>query len=88
MPAPPWGLLWWVWSGCPSSLLLRLTLHQDLAQGAGIAGSAGRKTHVLARVRTGQIVQDERARAIGVFNEDVVRVHVHWLPIWKGGRPS
>ena len=62
-----------------------LTLHQYFAQGAGIAGSTGCKAHILARVGTSQVVQDKRARAIGVFNEDVVRVHLHWLPIWKGG---
>lgn len=61
-----------------------LTLHQYFAQGAGIAGSAGCEAHVLARVSTSQVVQDKRTRAIGVFNEDVVRVHLHWLPIWKG----
>ena len=62
-----------------------LTLHQYFAQGAGIAGSTGCKAHILARVGTSQVVQDKRARAIGVFNEDVVRVHLHWLPICKGG---
>lgn len=62
-----------------------LTLHQYFAQGAGIASSAGCEAHVLARVSTSQVVQDKRTRAIGVFNEDVVRVHLHWLPIWKGG---
>lgn len=62
-----------------------LTLHQDFAQRASIASSAGCKAHVLAGVSTSQVVQDECARAVGVFNEDVVRVHLHWLPIWKGG---
>ena len=61
-----------------------LTLHQDLAQGAGIASSTGCKAHVLARVDTSQVVQDEGTRAIRVFNEDVMRVRLHWLPIWKG----
>lgn len=60
-------------------------MHQDFAQRASIASSAGCKAHVLAGVSTSQVVQDERARAVGVFNEDVVRVHLHWLPIWKAG---
>lgn len=64
----------------------RLTLHQDFAQGAGIACSTGCKAHVLAGVNTRQVVQDKGARAIRIFYEDVVRVHLYWLPIWKGGR--
>lgn len=82
---PQLGLPWWEAQGGSSPRkAFRLTLHQDLAQGTAVASGAGREAHVLARVHTSQAVQDECTRAIRVFNEDVVGVHLHWFPIWKG----
>lgn len=69
-----------------TNLRPRLTLHQDFAQGAGVACGTGCKAHVLAGVNTRQVVQDKGARAVRIFYEDVVRVHLYRLPIWKGGR--
>lgn len=59
-------------------------MHQDFAQCASIASSAGCKTHVLARIHAAQVVQDKGTGAVRVFDEDVVWIHLHWLPICKG----
>lgn len=59
-------------------------MHQDLAEGAGIASGTGCKAHVLARVNASKVVQDEGARAVRIFDEYVVGVHLYRLPVCEG----
>lgn len=63
---------------CVSPLL---TLDRDLAEGAGVASGARGEAHVLARIVRGHVVQDERAGAVGVLDDDVVRVCLHGASI-------
>lgn len=59
------------------------TLNKDLSQGAGIASWAGSIAHVLSRINPCQVVKNQRAGTIRIFNDDVMRVHLHRLPIFK-----
>jgi len=68
-----------VWFWC------RPTLNGDLAEGAGVAGGAGGEAHVLSRVVRRHVVQDQRARAVGVLDDDVVRVCLHRAAILVWG---
>lgn len=62
-------------------LALPLTLNSDFAEGAGIAGGTRGKAHVLAGVICRHVIQDQRAGAVRVLNDDVVRVCLHGTSI-------
>lgn len=64
-------------------LSVSLTLDGDLAEGAGVARRTCGKAHVLARIVCSHVVQNQRAGAVGVLDDDMMRVCLHRTSIYR-----